>query len=103
LIVNELVVNALKHAFPGGRGGEIRIRLEGADDQTLVLEVSDDGIGWPPEMKTQQFDSLGLTLVEVLTRQLRGRIEILRGSGAGVRITFKNVLPPGRRPVLQPR
>ncbi len=54
-------------------------------------------------MKSKQFDSLGLTLVEVLTRQLRGRLEILHGSGAGARITFKNVLPPGRRPVLQPR
>jgi two-component system, sensor histidine kinase PdtaS len=70
LVVNELVTNAIKHAFPGQRRGTIRARLERRDG-SLVLEVGDDGVGTDEDRGPQ----LGSRLVQVLAQQLRARIE----------------------------
>ena len=75
LIVSELVSNALKHAFPDGRQGSIRIDLHEADRQ-LRLRVSDDGVGLPPEFESRREHSLGLKLVSDLARQLGGTLVI---------------------------
>jgi two-component sensor histidine kinase len=74
LIVTELVINALKHAFPGGRSGEIVVRYE-ARGAGWILAVSDDGAGYsaaPGEVST----GLGTSIVEALTRRLGARVEI---------------------------
>jgi two-component sensor histidine kinase len=69
LIVNELVSNAILHAFPAGRRGRITVLLDVVDDH-YELAVSDDGIGLPPEVDPMQTQSLGLQLVADLADKL---------------------------------
>jgi two-component sensor histidine kinase len=88
LIINELVSNSLKYAFPAGRTGEIRINLQAEDDNQLILAVSDNGIGLPPDMEFHQVESLGLQLVAMLAKQLEGSIELDRSNGTAFKITF---------------
>ena len=88
LIVNELVSNALKHAFPAGLKGQINISLQPESDSELLLIVSDNGIGFPENLDFRNTATLGLRLVNTLTAQLRGTIELLRGAGTSFRITF---------------
>ncbi len=76
LVVNELVSNALKHAFPEGRHGTIGIRLERGDDDSAVLSVSDDGIGLPEDIDIAEATTLGLQLVSLLADQLGGSLTI---------------------------
>jgi len=85
LIVNELVSNSMKHAFPGGRHGEIRIAVTRADSE-LEVEVNDTGIGFPADLDLQNVTTLGLQLVASLTKQLRGTVELVRGEGTTFRI-----------------
>jgi PAS domain S-box-containing protein len=89
LIINELVSNSLKHAFPGGGGGSINIRLRPADSERLTLAVSDDGIGLPPGFDVRNTPSLGLQLVNTLARQIGGEVEVTDGAGAEFKITFR--------------
>ncbi|HKP97667.1 MAG TPA: PAS domain S-box protein [Fibrobacteria bacterium] len=72
LIINELVSNALKYAFPGTRSGTLSVRLASASGE-LTLEVRDDGIGLPPDFQERRKSSLGLQIVESLCRQVGGR------------------------------
>jgi two-component sensor histidine kinase len=88
LILNELVSNALKHAFPNGRDGEVRIDLRADDDQRLTLTVSDDGIGLPEGLDVHNTNSLGLQLVDTLVRQLDGTMEIHGQGGTEFKIDF---------------
>jgi two-component sensor histidine kinase len=75
LIINELVSNALKHAFPNGRVGRIEVELRRANDNQVVLYVRDNGIGFPTTSKDRQNSSLGLQLVSTLVQQLDGAFE----------------------------
>jgi PAS domain S-box-containing protein len=85
LLVNELVSNALKHAFPEGCGGEVRVELHAlADGPGWCLRVADNGVGLPPDFDLNQLTSLGLKLVTDLTRQLGGQLEIGAGPGTVV-------------------
>jgi two-component sensor histidine kinase/ligand-binding sensor domain-containing protein len=92
LIVNELISNAFKHAFPGNRSGIIRVLLaeaaEHPDGRRIVLTVQDDGVGIPPDKEGGTADSLGLRLVQNLASQLDGTIEVRRDGGTVFRITF---------------
>jgi PAS domain S-box-containing protein len=88
LILNELITNALKHAFPDGRRGSVRIELQHATTGDLVLAVSDDGIGMAHELDPRRSASLGLQLVAMLVEQLHGRLELVRTAGMTFRITF---------------
>ncbi len=72
LIVNELVSNALKHGFPGGRPGSVWIGLQRTPPDSVCLEVRDDGVGLPPGLDATRASSLGLQMVSDLTRQMRG-------------------------------
>ena len=81
LILTELITNALKYAFPGERRGRIRIRLARRDNGEITLSVGDDGVGLPADFDPSQATSLGFQLVEALTEQLRGRLEIERARG----------------------
>ncbi|HWQ18524.1 MAG TPA: PAS domain S-box protein [Methanotrichaceae archaeon] len=91
LILNELVTNCLKHAFTDGREGLIQIELHSADG-AIVLVIVDNGIGLPAgSIGSQDSRSLGLTLVDSLVKQLKGRTEIDLSRGTEFRITFPAV------------
>ena len=88
LIVNELVSNALKHAFPDGRAGRVCVELEPFGGERHVLVVGDDGVGLPADLDCHRADTLGLQLVDDLTRQLHGNIRVDRDGGTTFTITF---------------
>lgn len=87
LIVNELVSNSLKHAFPGQAEGDINIRLRTEGEQHIMV-VKDNGIGFPPGMDVSQVKSLGLTIVKALATQLGGQVVLFSGCGAKTEINF---------------
>jgi len=89
LILNELAVNALKHAFPGGCGGEVTVGMEhdpAAD--TVCLRVHDNGVGLPADMDWRQCPSLGMRLARILAGPLSGAVKTGTGLGADFQITF---------------
>jgi two-component sensor histidine kinase len=87
LIVNELLTNAVKHAFSARGTGEIGIELhEGADE--IELRVWDDGVGLPPGMDLQHASTLGLRLIRILAQRLSARVAIENRPGARVTLTF---------------
>ena len=88
LIVNELVTNAIQHAFPLGEKGTIGVGLQTNREDRIVLTVWDDGRGIPPEVDFFRATSLGLTLVKSLVRQLDGKIEIDRNGGTRFEVIF---------------
>lgn len=89
LILNELLSNSLKYAFPHGRKGNLCVKLCQKEDKDLELTVSDNGIGLPVEVDFSRTKSLGLRLVRILTNQLRGTAEVDRSSGTTFVITFR--------------
>ncbi len=102
LIINELISNALKYAFPDGRTGRIDVTLKPIDGEdeaggrhsagpaatSVCLTVSDDGIGLPESVDPSKSPTLGLMLVTTLTEQLNGTLELERNHGTAFRITF---------------
>jgi two-component sensor histidine kinase len=76
LMINELVVNSLKHAFPGGRQGEIGIELVRTGVNKLKLVFMDNGVGFPATVNFPHFQSLGLQLIQSLAEQLKGAIAL---------------------------
>jgi len=87
LIINELLSNALKHAFPQGRKGEVNIRLR-VEEEIIALTVSDNGAGFPEGIDFRNTESLGLQLVTALVMQLGGEIELKRENGTTFTISF---------------
>lgn len=90
LIVNEIVSNALKHAFPNAQRGTVIVRLCRREGDSLELSIEDDGLGFPVEKDFRNTDSLGMQLVLSLVRQLNGSIELIRlqpGSRFVIRFT----------------
>jgi PAS domain S-box-containing protein len=82
LIINELLTNAFKHAFPGGRKGTIQIKNYLVNERELVLEVSDNGVGLPTDLDFENTSSLGLKLVKgLLKHQLKGNWDVTVGKG----------------------
>lgn len=82
LLANELLSNCLKHGFPNGRSGEVRVSLQCVDAQRWRLQVSDNGVGLPADLEQRRGSSLGLQLVSDLALQLGGQLEIGPGPGA---------------------
>jgi two-component system, sensor histidine kinase PdtaS len=78
LVVNELISNALKHAFGPGQGGEIKVSLKRPASNQITLSVADDGCGLPDGVEPAETNTLGLQLVTVLTDQLGGSLTIQR-------------------------
>lgn len=91
LIVNELVSNALKHAFPDERKGEIAIELRESEGGTLRLTVRDNGIGFPEGVDLRATDTLGLQIVTLLVDQIDGKLDVKRDRGAAFTVTFKRL------------
>lgn len=88
LIINELISNSLKHAFPDDREGEITVMCSIGEDGWITLLVSDNGVGLPPDLDFRKTDTLGLQLVAMLVKQLRGRIESSGDNGTLWKIAF---------------
>jgi PAS domain S-box-containing protein len=88
LILNELASNALKHAFPNGRSGEVRVELVWLEDGVLLLRISDDGVGLPADFEARREKSLGLQLVSDLAKQLQGAFRVVPGPRAVFEVTF---------------
>jgi PAS domain S-box-containing protein len=110
IIVNELVSNSFKHAFPDGREGEIQINLRKSetsaakndisnpdedcmekDSFDYILEVSDNGIGIPKDIDIENLNSLGLQLVNILVEQIDGCLELKSDKGTEFTIWFNNL------------
>lgn len=81
LILNELLSNACKHAFPGGREGTINVRFCRAEDGRLSLSCEDDGVGVPEAVDWRHADSLGLRIVQILAKQIDGTLNLDRSQG----------------------
>jgi len=88
LIVNELVSNSLKHAFPAGRTGHIEVSLCDERDGALTLLVKDDGVGLAEAVQWDRLRTLGLQIVHTLTKQLHGTVEASADGGTTFRVTF---------------
>jgi two-component sensor histidine kinase len=93
LIVNELVTNSLKYAFPSpgdpaAADGEVSITLDRPAEDVIRLNVGDNGIGLPAHLDPRAARSLGLQLVQILSEQLGGTLAVEGKSGARFTITF---------------
>ncbi len=95
LVVNELVTNAFKHAFPDGRSGKIAIELDTGEGEEIILAVADDGVGLPAGFDLDAVKSLGLQLVPLLVDQLGGRLAVEGDGGTRFLIHFSSA--PRRR------
>ncbi len=89
LIINELVSNSLKYAFPEGEKGTISILSKRLNNNTYQLSVKDDGVGIPNHVDFESTDSLGLKLVNLLVAQLNGKIKIKTNNGTFFKIQFE--------------
>lgn len=92
LIVNELVSNAIKYAWPDQESGNITLRLK-EEKNRLQLEISDDGIGLPEPFEEMNSDTLGLQLVITLIDQLDGEITVANDEGTKYLINFEKIKP----------
>lgn len=91
LIINELVSNALKHAFPEDREGSMKIRLAQVGAERFMVAVSDDGVGFPEGVDHRTTETLGLKLVNILVRQLNGEIELKSEGGTEFAIEIPGI------------
>lgn len=87
LIFNELITNCLKHAFPDKRTGKIWINFK-KTDEGYVLVVADDGVGLPEDFDLERSDSFGLKLVNILTKQVEGKLQLDTSKGTSFTINF---------------
>ncbi|MEX1132423.1 MAG: histidine kinase dimerization/phosphoacceptor domain -containing protein, partial [Flavobacteriales bacterium] len=90
LILNELISNALKHAFPEGREGTIHMGLQLVDNK-VSISLRDDGLGTPPGFDPQRDANLGLELVHTLVEQLDGHLTMKTDGGVAYLLTFERI------------
>jgi two-component sensor histidine kinase len=89
LIINELLTNSIKHAFPDGKEGEIKIAIRNQRNKKKELFISDNGKGMPEDMDIKGTHSLGLTLVKILVeQQLQGSLHLEKTKGTSFKIVF---------------
>jgi len=88
LIINELISNSLKHAFPDNRSGEIFIHMHTDSEGLHVLEIRDTGVGFPDNIDYRRTISLGMQLVTGLVQQIQGTIKLVRDKGTAWVIVF---------------
>lgn len=91
LLLNELVTNCMKHAFPDGQGGEIRLSLRCTDTEQYELVVADNGAGIPHDVDLSAPKTLGLDLVVMLAKQLHAEVELNRLDGTVFKMIFKEI------------
>lgn len=91
LILGEAVTNALTHGLTEDRGGILTLKVYKNSHQEVILEISDDGPGLPPNLDPRDVPTMGLSLIFLLAeQQLRGRVEYSRGPGFSLRVTFRD-------------
>jgi len=88
LIINELVTNSMKYAFPHNQKGNIKVSLLSDNEKNLILSIMDNGVGIPLNFKTLNPQSLGLELVKLMVKQLNGTMAIDGTAGTKISITF---------------
>jgi len=93
LMVNELITNALKYAFPDRRNGRIEVRLQREDPEHLQLSIADNGVGKEPS-NAPKGTGFGSQLIQLLTQQLQGVMQESHGAGTSVTFRLKRVLHP---------
>lgn len=98
LLVTELVSNALEHAFPDGKGGTVRVSARRLGPHGLALTVEDDGRGFAEGFDPRQGESLGWKLVESLTSQLGGTLDVRPRPGLRVTVRAEEALRRGQAP-----
>jgi two-component sensor histidine kinase len=89
LILNELVSNAFKYAFPNQREGNLYLNFNRSNEDDYLIEVRDDGIGIPSDIDTKTTSSLGLQLVDMLIEQINGTVNVKSENGTTFTIRFK--------------
>jgi PAS domain S-box-containing protein len=99
LIVNELVSNSLRHAFPEGRKGYVSLGLHALPGGSVELTITDDGRGIPESAQATQTRSLGLWLVDLLADQIGAAVERSNGAGAQYRLVFQETVGQASSPV----
>jgi two-component sensor histidine kinase len=99
LILNELISNSLKHAFPDERRGVIQINLTQLPDGWIELLVKDNGVGMPTQFEWSKSASLGSRLIRILADQLQGQFAVRSLDGVEFRLTFKEVKPKSNQPL----
>ncbi len=99
LIINELISNSIKYAFPGEKAGTISVSLEKADGGRLKMEIKDDGTGVKDGIDLSKADSLGIQLVTLLTRQMNGTMDVKssKQGGTSFDITFEEAVYKARK------
>ena len=88
LIINELVLNATKYAFPSGREGKISIQAYQDQGSECTLIIRDNGIGLPEDIDFHHPETLGLQLLHTMVQQLKGRIELDCSGGTRIKMVF---------------
>jgi PAS domain S-box-containing protein len=88
LIINELVSNAFKYAFPEQRRGRVRIELRRRQDRSIGLRIEDDGVGLPPDLDYRRTGTLGFRLVNSLVRHMQGTLSVNGKDGTRVEAVF---------------
>lgn len=89
LIISELVSNSLKHAFADGREGQLVIGLSTGADGGITISVADTGVGFPPGIDVMNAPTLGLQIVNMLVKQVRGQLELRNDNGAYCMVQFR--------------
>jgi two-component sensor histidine kinase len=88
LLVNEPLTNALKHAFPNGKKGEIVISIHSNHNGKYTLLVKDNGVGLSKDVDIFNTDTLGMQLVDDLTNQIHGDLKLEKTKGTAFKIVF---------------
>ncbi len=88
LIISELVSNSLRHAFPPGNKGRIRVEFHAVDEARYLLSIKDNGVGFPKDLDFQATQTQGLQIVNDLVAQLQGTIRLDRRGGTTFKISF---------------
>ncbi|WP_198520246.1 histidine kinase dimerization/phosphoacceptor domain -containing protein [Flavobacterium sp. 5] len=88
LILNEVITNSIKYAFPDNKMGSILVLMKLESNNKILLKISDNGIGFPEHFNFKESPSLGMNLINGLTEQLDGKLEFSNKNGANVKITF---------------
>lgn len=96
LIINELVTNALKYAFPGNKKGEITVAFRTGRNGKMVLTVADNGVGLPADFDMDAPKALGMQIIKALVKQLHGSLRVGKDKGAKFTIEFRE--KPGNTP-----
>ncbi len=95
LVLNEAITNALKYAFPSGQGGTLFVAFSKVPANRFRLTVGDDGVGFAPDFESTQYRTLGLSLIQGLSKQIDGHLQIKGDQGVTITLEFSQMaLPP---------